>query len=302
MQKIIPGLWYDDQAEQAVKLYTSIFRGSKIGYISRYGKANAKISGRPEGSVLTVPFEIAGQSFIALNGGPVFKFNPSVSFLVNCKTKAEVDSIWEKLKGDGPALMDLGKYPFSERYGWMQDKFGLSWQIMLTGAEIKQKIIPTIMFTGPNAGKAEEAVKLYTSVFHDSKTDHIMRYEKGEAPDKEGTVRHTGFTLEGQEFAAMDSAHPHQFAFNEAISFLVNCESQKEIDYFWENLTLGGEEGPCGWLKDRFGLSWQVSPQILNEMLLDKDSTRVERVMEAFLKMKRIYISVLKDVYNRSSA
>jgi len=158
MQKIAPFLWFDNQAEDAVKFYVSIFRNSKIGSITRYEEEAAKASGRPKGSVMTVAFELAGQEFVALNGGPLFKFT-------------------------------------------------------------------------------------------------------------------------------------------EAISFVVNCETQEEVDHFWEKLSAGGQEVQCGWLKDRFGVSWQVVPTVLGEMLQDKDREKSKRVMAAMLKMKKINIEALKKAY-----
>ncbi len=120
MQKITPFLWFDDQAEEAVKFYTSVFKNSKIGRILRYSEEAAKASGRPAGSVLTVEFEMEGQKFVALNGGPLFKFNESISFVVNCETQEEVDDFWEKLTADGGQ---------ESQCGWLKDKFGVSWQV-----------------------------------------------------------------------------------------------------------------------------------------------------------------------------
>ncbi|MGH9784045.1 MAG: VOC family protein [Terriglobia bacterium] len=122
MQKITPFLWFNNQAEEAVNLYTSLFKNSKILNVSRYGEAAAKVSGRPEGSVMTVAFQLEGQGFIALNGGPHFTFSPAVSFLVNCETQEEVDRLWEKLcEGGEPG-----------QCGWLKDRFGVSWQIVPT--------------------------------------------------------------------------------------------------------------------------------------------------------------------------
>ena len=123
MQKITPFLWFDNQAEEAAKFYTSVFKNSKIGRILRYDEASAKAAGRPAGSVLTVEFEIEGQKFTALNGGPQFKFNESVSFVVNCKTQEEVDYFLEKLTAGGGQESECG---------WLKDKFGLSWQVTPT--------------------------------------------------------------------------------------------------------------------------------------------------------------------------
>ena len=298
-QKIIPNLWFDRQAEEAAGFYTSIFRNSRIGHVMRATKAGFETTGLAEGTVVTVEFDLVGQKFVGINGGPLFKFTPAISFLVACATKEEVDSLWARLSDGGLTFMELGAYPFSERYGWTGDKYGLSWQIMAMGDRpIKQKIIPTLMYVGEQAGKAEEAIKLYTSVFEASSIGGVDRYGKGEEPDKEGTIRHAGFTLEGQEFAAMDSAHDHKFTFNEAVSFLRTCETQEEIDRFWAKLTAdGGQESMCGWLKDKFGVSWQIAPSILEKMLRDPDIRKVERVTEAFLKMKKFDIAELEKAY-----
>jgi predicted 3-demethylubiquinone-9 3-methyltransferase (glyoxalase superfamily) len=165
--------------------------------------------------------------------------------------------------------------------------------------KVRQKTTPTLMFAGEQWGKAETAINIYTSVFKNAGIGNILRYSKGEEPDKEGTLKHAAFTLEGQEFAAMDSAHRYQFTFNEAISFMVVCRSQQEIDRFWEKLIAdGGQEGVCGWLKDKFGVSWQVTPAVLAEMLSDPDKKKVERVTSAFLKMKKFDLSELEKAYN----
>ncbi|OGO39689.1 MAG: hypothetical protein A2147_05225 [Chloroflexi bacterium RBG_16_57_8] len=180
-----------------------------------------------------------------------------------------------------------------------QDRYGLSWQVMFRGAgEITQKITPMLMFVGERSGKAEEAIRLNTSVFGNTETGAILRWGKGEEPEKEGTIKLAAFTLEDQAFAAMDSAQPHDFTFNEAISLMVACETQAEIDYFWQKLTAdGGQESVCGWLKDRFGVSWQVTPTVLGDMLGDPDKAKVERVTNAFLKTKKFDIEELKKAY-----
>ncbi|VVB94663.1 3-demethylubiquinone-9 3-methyltransferase [uncultured archaeon] len=298
-QKITPNLWFDRQAEEAAKFYVSTFKNSRVSKITRASKTGFEIHGLPEGTVMTIEFEIEGQKFIGINGGPLFKFTPAVSFLVACDTKEEVDAIWEKLSEGGTALMELGEYPFSEKYGWTQDRYGLSWQVMFIGDhKMEQKITPTLMFVGEQCGKAEATINFYTSVFNNAEIGNILRYGKGEEPDKEGTIKHSTFTLENQGFAAMDSAREHNFTFNEAISFMVECETQEEIDNYWEKLTAdGGQESMCGWLKDKFGVSWQVSPTALDEMLQDHDKKKVERVTNAFLKMKKFDIGELKKAY-----
>jgi predicted 3-demethylubiquinone-9 3-methyltransferase (glyoxalase superfamily) len=251
-----------------------------------------------------VSFDLAGQPFMAISAGPLFKFNPSVSFHIKCSTKEEVDAIWEQLSPGGKVLMPLDAYPFSARYGWLEDKYGLSWQVIYAGgSSIRQKFTPILMFVGNVCGKAEEAINFYASVFKsapdgarigETKADVLARYGKGEEPDKEGTVRYAHFSLLSQEFGAMDSAREHKFAFNEAISFIVPCDTQEEIDYFWGKLSADPKAEQCGWLKDKYGLSWQIAPAAMQELLAGDDKKRVERVTQAFLKMKKFDIGELK--------
>ena len=299
MQKITINLWFNDQAEEAVNFYASAYPNSRIGSIARYDQAMAEVSGRPVGSAMTVEFELAGQQFVGLNGGPLFQFNPSISFQYKCTTKEETDEMWDKLSTGGQVLMPIGEYPFSERYGWCNDQYGVSWQVMYTGGgQIEQKITPMLMFVGDVCGQAENAVNLYTSLLENSNIPLITRYGQNEAPDVAGTIKYTSFSLAGQEFAAMDSAHQHNFAFNEAISLIVDCQDQKEVDYFWDNLTAdGGEESMCGWLKDRFGVSWQIVPRVLYELIGGEDKEKAGRATQAMLAMKKIDISKLEEAY-----
>lgn len=291
MQKITPNLWFNKEAKEAAEFYTSVFKDSKIN-------STTTLHNTPSGTTDIVTIELLGQEFTLISAGPLFKFNPSVSFLVACRTLDEVDALWEKLSERGKALMDLGVYPFSEKYGWVQDRYGLSWQVMFTGErKIEQKITPTLMFVGNQCGKAEEAINFYATVFHNARVGDILRYGIGEEPDKEGTIKHAAFTLEGQKFAAMDSARVHDFAFNEAISFIVHCKDQDEIDYYWGKLSADPKAEQCGWLKDKYGLSWQIVPTVMEEMLKDKDREKIDRVTEAFLKMKKFDIKALKRAY-----
>jgi predicted 3-demethylubiquinone-9 3-methyltransferase (glyoxalase superfamily) len=209
MKKVSTCLWFDKEAKEAAEFYASIFKDSKVKNIATLHNTP---SPTPSGSVDIISFELLGQAFMAISAGPLFKFNPLISFHVKCRTKDEVDAIWEKLSKGGTVLMKLGEYRFSEKYGWIQDKYGLSWQMIFAGKnEIKQKITPVLMFVGSVCGKAEEAVNFYASVFHDAKVDNIVRYGNGEEPDKEGTVKYAAFALEGQEFGAyLSSMDMHQ--------------------------------------------------------------------------------------------
>jgi predicted 3-demethylubiquinone-9 3-methyltransferase (glyoxalase superfamily) len=169
MEKITPHLWFDNNAEEAANFYTSIFKNSKIKNVTT-------LHNTPSGTVEIFTVELLGQEFTFISAGPLFKFNPSISFLVTCSTKEEVDTLWKKLSEGGTALMELAEYPFSEKYGWVQDEYGVSWQVMfMEERRIKQRIIPTLMFVGKQCGKAEEAINFYASVFDGARVGDIFR-------------------------------------------------------------------------------------------------------------------------------
>jgi predicted 3-demethylubiquinone-9 3-methyltransferase (glyoxalase superfamily) len=299
MQKITPHLWFDKEANEATEFYASLFPNSKVTTITT-------LYNTPSGDADIVSFELSGQSFMAISAGPLFKFNPSISFFVNFhpskdkKARENLDQLWEKLSSGGTALMPLQQYPFSERCGWVQDKYGLSWQLILSDPKGEERpfIVPSLMFVGKGRGKAEEAVNFYLSVFNNSKRGIVARYSKGQEPDKEGTVMYSDFMIENQCFAAMDSARIHDFSFNEAISFIVNCDTQKEIDYYWSKLSAVPEAEQCGWLKDKYGVSWQIVPTVMNEMMKNGSREQIDRVTQAFLPMKKFDIAKLEEAYD----
>jgi len=162
--------------------------------------------------------------------------------------------------------------------------------------EIMQKITPFLWFDD----QAEAAAEFYTSIFKKSKILNVARYgEEGErvADKPKGSVMTVAFEIAGQKFVALNGGP--EFKFNEAISFVVNCNTQKEIDYFWEKLSAGGKEVQCGWLKDKYGISWQIVPTILPELLSDKNAVKLQRVMEALLQMEKLDIAKLKQAYKQ---
>nr|WP_088103068.1 VOC family protein [Halalkalibacter urbisdiaboli] len=297
-QKIVPHLWFNYEAKEATQFYTSIFPDSKVTNITT-------LRNTPSGDCDVVSFNISGYSFMAINGGPNFQFNPSISFFVNFdpsidkNARENLDQLWEKLSQDGTPLMPLQEYPFSKRYGWIQDKYGLTWQLILTNPEGKKRpfIIPSMMYVQEVCGKAEAASDFYLSVFNDSQRGEIARYPASMEPDKEGTLMFTDFMIENQWFAAMDSAGPHAFNFNEAISLLVRCENQEEIDYYWEKLSSDPKAEQCGWLKDKYGVSWQIWPEVMGEMMADGTNEQMERLTKAFLQMKKFDIEKLKEAH-----
>lgn len=294
MQKITPHLWFDTQAKEAADFYVAAFgNGSKVTH-------NSVIRDTPSGDCNVVAFDLCGYSFMGIGAGPAFKINPTISFMVNfdpskdAKAREYLDALWEKLSDGGTALMPIDTYPFSKRYGWIQDKFGVNWQLILTNPEGESRpfIVPSMMFTGDLTGKAEEAIDFYVSVFKNSKRGITAPYPPGASPEKAAKIMFAEFMLEGQWFTAMDSGHMHKFGFNEAVSLLISCKDQKEIDEYWNKLSAVPEAEACGWLKDKFGVSWQVSAEAMYDILKDDDK-KVDRVMQVFQKMKKVDLAVL---------
>jgi predicted 3-demethylubiquinone-9 3-methyltransferase (glyoxalase superfamily) len=239
--------------------------------------------------------DVAGHTIMLLNGGPQFAPNASISFFVSFNQEAEIDTAWAALADGGSVFMPLNQYPWSNKYGWVQDRFGVSWQLILTKPGIlEEKIVPALMFTKDVAGRAEEAMQFYTTVFPNSAIVDINRYLPGEG-DKEGTVKHGRFLLNGKMFVAFDSSMMHAFTFTEGVSIVVNCDTQEEIDHYWNSLTAdGGQESRCGWLKDKYGVSWQIVPADIGKWMTEPG--KGQRAMQALLQMRKIDIATLLNV------
>lgn len=288
MRKIVPHLWYDKEAKEAALFYISLFEQSKLLNVTI-------LEDTPSGDSEIVDFELAGQRFSAISAGPYFRFNPSISLMVACDSVEEVNAKWKALSEGGSELMPLGEYPFSRWYGWVQDRYGLSWQLMyMDNMQNVQKITPNMLFSNEVCGKAEEAVNYYAGIFEDSETGVVSRYGEGEAAAPNAKVNYAAFKLGGFSFSAMDNAFDVNFNFNEAFSLMVYCRDQKEIDYFWDSLSAVPEAEQCGWLKDRFGVSWQIVPESMDNILFNGSKAEIRRVTEAFLKMKKFDLEVLE--------
>lgn len=292
MQKITPCLWFDAEAEEAARYYVDTFDDAGLGRVTRYDAASAEASGQPEGSTMTVEFELEGYGFVGLNGGPHFSFTPAISFFVSCETTDEIDRLHGRLSDGGSVLMPLQEYPFSQRFGWVDDRYGVSWQLNLAPAE--QKITPALMFVGEQHGKAEEALRLYASLFEDSSVERIERHGPDDGDPRVGTVKYAELRLAGQWLRATDGGPDHDFTFTEAVSLQVACRNQHEVDHFWNGFTENGEESQCGWLKDGYGVSWQIVPTVLTDLLRDEKAERSRRVTRALLEMRKIDIGRLE--------
>lgn len=304
-QKIVPHLWYDKEAMEAAELYAATLPDSTVNSVTT-------LRDTPSGDSDSVSFQLWGQKFMAISAGPVFAFNPSISLMVNFDpllfdpspsrekgAREKLDRVWETFSQGGTVLMPIDQYPFSARYGWIQDRYGLSWQLILTDPEgdPRPPIMPALLFVGENYGKAEEAIHFYLSVFGNSRLGNLARYGPGQEPDAEGTVMFADFALENFWFVAMDSAYEHDFAFNEALSFMVYCDDQAEIDHYWEKLSAVPAAEQCGWLKDKYGISWQIVPTAMDAMMRNGSEEQIKRVTQAFLSMKKFDLSALHKAY-----
>lgn len=291
MPQIVPFLWFDQQADEAMAYYTSIFDNSRIGHIERYPDESLDPHfANMNGKVITGSFELCGQPFLCLDGGPLFPINPSVSFSCTFDEQASIESVWQRLGEGGTILMPLQEYPWSPVVGWVQDRYGVSWQLTLGGDDPSpQRVTPALLFTGPAAGHATEAMAQYTSLFDNSGVDALTVYEAGDI-DQPGLVKQARFHLDGQHFLAMDSTASHDFTFSEGVSLFVSCRDQAEIDRYWNALTAdGGSEGQCGWCKDAFGVSWQIIPANLGELL-----SAGPAAVQAMMQMGKIDIAELE--------
>lgn len=271
--KIHPCIWCNNNASEMAEYYKTIFPGTKI------------VDENP----VVLMMEIEGQKIMLLNGGDMFRPNPAISLMGVFKNPENVETLWNKLIKDGKALMELGEYPFSKKYGWLEDKFGVSWQLY-TGEDggAKEKYVPTLMFVGANNGRAKEAIEFYTKTFPNSKVQGIMEYPEG-GDDTPGNVQHAQFDIDGYTLMCMDSSYDHKFNFTEGVSVVVNCKDQEEIDKYWNELTTdGGAESQCGWLKDKYGVSWQIIPENIGQLIQTKEAS------DALMKMKKIVIADLE--------
>lgn len=292
-QKIVPHLWFDKKAEEAARWYTSIFPGSKI-------IGTHTLQDTPSGDVKQVSFDLMNYRFMAMSAGPHATKNPSISFIVQVnKNNTElVDKLYKRLKEGGKVLMPLDKYPFNDKFAWVEDKYGVSWQLTLREHRSgKHNIVPSLMFANHNKGKAKDAMALYVDTF--KKSEHLaeMNYPEGAAPDGQDLIMNAEARLGKKRFAFQDSIEKHDFNFSEGISLLVKCDNQKEIDRYWEKLSAVPEAEECGWLKDKFGVSWQIVPKVMDDMLEKGTPEQIDRVTEAFLQMKKFDIETLEAAY-----
>lgn len=267
--KILPCYWYEKEALDAMKFYSNLFPNST------YKEVNGFLS----------LASIDGCQLWGINGGPMYRPNPTLSLYTICTSREEIDIVYEKiLEAGGKVLMHLDKYDWSDRYAWIEDKWGVSWQLTLQDIDhTGQRITPALMYVGDQFGKAEEAIHFLVDAFPSSKIHFLQRYED-EA--QSGKIAHGQFDLFGQRFIGQESGFMQSFSFTEGGSLVILCNNQSEIDRYWNTLTEKGEIGHCGWCKDQYGFSWQVIPENLHELMADP--VKSQKVAACFRTMKKM--------------
>jgi len=288
--KIVPHLWFDKEAKEAANFYVSVFPNSKL-------KGVTTISGTPSGDADIVSFNLWGSDFMAISAGPMFKFNPSISLFVYCGSEKEIDRIYKALMDGGQALMPLDKYPWSPKYAWVQDKYGLTWQLDMDEINSQQKILPSLLFVNEKQTKVKEALNFYHDTFPNSRMILEAPYDESSNLPK-GSLLFAQYNLGGSLINAMSSNLKHNYDFNEAVSLMVYCDNQEEIDYYWQKFTHDGQEQPCGWLKDKYGVSWQIVPTAMDKMMQTSNKEQLDRVTKVMLTMMKLDLKKLQDAYD----
>jgi predicted 3-demethylubiquinone-9 3-methyltransferase (glyoxalase superfamily) len=271
-----PCLWFDKEANEAAVFYCRVFNDGKI------------LSNTP----MVVNFEIGGLKVMALNGGPNHTINPSISFFVYCGSEEEIDRLYEVLSKDGSVLMPLGKYEWTSKYAWVSDKYGVNWQLDVDPINSSQRIVPSLLFVNQKMGRVQEAVHYYTTTFPKSTILLEAPYPTS-AGDMAGKILFAQFKINGFIMNAMSSSLQHDYDFTPGWSFVLECDTQDEIDFYWNKLGEDGTYSMCGWLEDKFGVSWQIIPSILSTLMADPEKS--PRVIQAFLKMQRFEIQKLLE-------
>ena len=296
MHTIVPHIWINRVADDATDFYVSALPDAEV-----VEKATYPEEGLPDfqrefaGRTLAVELEVAGCPLALINAGGEFTPNPTISFFLNFDPSVRGDArgdlvrTWEKLSDGGRVLMELGDYPFSRLYGWVRDRYGVSWQLMLTdpAGDPRPFLIPDLMFCGPAQNRAQEAVDFYLSVFPGAELGSRVHYEQATGPATPESVIFSEFRIRDSWLTAMDSAVEQPFTFTPGVSLLFRARGQEEIDRLWDALSAVPEAEQCGWLQDRFGVSWQIVPDNLDDLL------KRPGAYGRFLGMKKIVVDEL---------
>lgn len=301
-QRIVPNIWCNRNAEEMGAFYASAFENAHSDVESRYPESGLlDFQQEFAGEALTVALTVSGTKFTLINAGDEFRPNPSLSFMLNFdpllfdgseeNARASMERLWQRLSEGGSALMPLDRYPFAALYGWVQDRYGVSWQLMLTDPAGDQRpfIIPALMFDGPAQDRAAEAADFYVSVFAresgDAEIGNRSPYGQPTGKAAATALAFGEFRIGEQWFMAADNGSGVDHGFGPGVSLEVACRDQAEIDRIWDALSAVPEAEQCGWLVDRYGVSWQIVPENMDE-LMSRPSA-----FEHLMNMKRIVIA-----------
>lgn len=280
-------LWIEEKPQEVADFYLNAFEETKQGPVNYFVD---DLHGT-KGDILTISLDLSGQAFILLNGGPEFTPTPAISHVVTCSTKEQLVALWAKLRINGTILMELGEMPGLGLFGWLNDRYGFSWQLKL--AEGKQTITPCFLFTNALNGKAEEAIDYWIASFGEGAIDLKLH-------DEEGEIRLASFHLFDQHFYIMDSAAAHDFGFSLATSFYIYCAGQEEINRLWDQITAEGEEYPCGWMLDKYGVAWQTVTEDMDQLFDYRTPEKAYKTVMALYEMKRIDIEMLRRIFDEA--
>ena len=294
MQKIIPNLWCNGTAEEASAFYASVLPDTTGGVTARY-----PATGLPDfqkemaGKALTAQISVDGYDIVLINAGDEFTPNESISFMLNFDPSRDpgagdaLDRTWDGLADGGTVVRELGEYPFSPGYGWIRDRYGVTWQLILTNPDGDPRpfVMPSLLFCGAAQNKAKAFIRKYTALFDDSSMGMVVDYTTAAGPVRADSVMFGDFTLFGQWFTAMDSLDEQDFTFDCGVSLQVNCDDQDEIDRLWDAMSAVPEAEQCGWLADEFGVAWQIVPVNMGEYMTGPDA------YQAMMGMKKIIIA-----------
>lgn len=243
---LYPCLWFNAEAKSAAEYYRAVFQNGKI------------VQENP----MVVTFKLDGSLFMGLNGGAKYRVNSAISYYVYCGSEDRILHLYHGLSANGKVLMPLDSYAWSARYAWIEDRFGVNWQLDVDEINSTQKIVPTLLFANAKMHLVKEAIRHYTTIFKPSRTLLEAPYPPGAAVP-EGSLLFAQCKLNDFILNATSSTLQHDFDFSPGNSLVLHCDTQEEIDYYWEKLGEGGREDRCGWLVDKFGVSWQIIPTIL---------------------------------------
>ena len=302
---IVPNLWFDGSAREAVDFYLEALPDCHVTDVSHYPHEGLPpFQEAMAGQELTIEFTVAGQRLVAINAGAEFRPNPSISLMLNfdpsvdAQAQEHLHRVWQALGRGGTALAPLGETSFSRCFGWMQDRYGVCWQLILTDPRGAPRpfVLPSLLFAGPQRGSALQAIEYYVDVFRPraemAGLGTVIPHSRTgkdstEDASDDGLLEFADFQLCGQWLTAADDTGSADFTFTEGVSLQVDCADQTEIDRLWKLLSSSPEAEACGWCRDRFGVSWQIVPANIGELM------QRPKAYERLLGMKKIVIDEL---------